>query len=395
MHLVVIGNGVAAINAAQAVLKNKPDTDITVYSEEPYLYYPRPKLWDFLPGKLTLEQLDFHPAEWYEERGINIRLGTPVAEIRPADKSVVLPGGQTVSYDRLLLANGGIPFIPPIENVACEGVFTLRTIDDALAIRAYAGDVSSAIVIGGGLLGLESARGLKDLGLEVTVVEVAPWLLPRQLDDEGAAVLKRAFEDMGIKTVTGSICQAIEGEGRVAGIRLKDGRHLSGELVLLSAGIRCNTALASAAGLDVNRGVVVNERMQTSDPLIYAAGDVIEFQEKCYGIIPAAIEQAQVAGANLSGQSDMVYQGTIPSNTLKVVGISLTTVGTFSAPDESYQEYRASDPERGLYKKMVVKDNKLVGATLMGFPQEMARITKLVRQERPLEDSVEDLLQLN
>jgi nitrite reductase (NADH) large subunit len=395
MRLVIIGNGVAAINTAQAVLKNMPDTDIAVYSEEPYLYYPRPKLWEFLPGKLTLEQLYFHPAEWYEDRGINVHLGTPVAEIRPADESVVLHDGQAVSYDRLLLANGGIPFIPPIENVAYEGVFTLRTVEDALAIRAYAGEVSAAVVIGGGLLGLESARGLKELGLEVTVIEVAPWLLPRQLDRDGAAVLNRTFEDMGIKTVTGSICQAIEGEGRVAGIRLKDGRHISGELVLVSAGIRSNTTLASAAGLVVNRGVVVNEHLQTSDPLIYAAGDVIEFQETSYGIIPAAVEQARIAGDNLSDQTDVVYKGTISSNTLKVVGISLTTVGTFSAPDDSYQEYRVSDPARGVYKKIVVKDNKLVGAILLGFPQEMARITKLVRQEKPLEGPVEDLLQMD
>lgn len=394
MRLVIIGNGVAAINTAHTVLKAQPDTDITVFSEEPYYYYPRPRLWEFLPGKISLEQLYFYPPDWYEQRGIDVRLGTPVARIAPADRSVVLQNGQEVAYDCLLLANGGLPFIPPIQNVTCPGVFSLRNVKDALAIRAYAERVRSVVVIGGGLLGLESARGLKELGLEVTVVEVAPWLLPRQLDEQGAAVLRQTFDDMGIKTMTGVVSQAIEGEKQASGVLLKDGRSIPGELILVSAGVRSDTALAVAAGLQVNRGVVVDEHMRTSDPNIYAAGDVIEFQERGYGIIPAAIEQARVAGASLSGQSEPVYRGTIPSNTLKVVGISLTTVGAINAPDGNYREYRMSDPTKGLYKKLVVNDNKLIGAILMGFPKEMARVTRMVREQEPLTSSVEELLKI-
>ena len=207
-------------------------------------------------------------------------------------------------------------------------------------------------------------------------------------------VLTQTFESLGIKTITEAVCQEIDGEDRTTGVLLKNGQRVPGELVLVSAGIRCNTALAANAGLQINRGVVVDEHMQTSAPGIYAAGDVCEFQERCYGIIPAAIEQARVAGANLGGQTDMVYAGTIPSNTLKVAGIDLTSVGTINPPDESYQEYRASDPQTGRYKKLVVKANKLVGAILLGFPKEMPRIAGMVRQQTPLDIPVEELLHI-
>jgi len=394
MHLVIVGNSVAAVNTAQTVLKAQPQAEITIFSEEPYYYYPRPRLWEFLSGKLPLEQLYFYPPDWYEQRGIRVQLGMPVAQIKPNEKLVCLNDGREIPYDRLLLANGGLSFIPPIENVGQTGVFSLRNVEDALAIRAYAAQCRSAVVIGGGLLGLESARGLKDLGLEVTVVEMATWLLPRQLDEQGAAILRQVLENMGIKTITGAVTQAIDGEKRATGILLKDGRRIRGELILVSAGVRSNTALAIAAGLQVNRGVIVNEHMQTSASDIYAAGDVIEFQQRCYGIIPAAIEQARVAGASLCGELEPVYQGTIPSNTLQVVGLSLTTVGATAAPDESYQEYRISDPARGLYKKLVVNKNKLVGAILMGFPKETARVAKMVREQEPLDRPVEEFLQL-
>lgn len=393
MHFVIVGNGVAGITAAQAIQKSRPDADITVYSLEPYLYYPRPKLWDFLSGKISLEALYFHPREWYEERGIKVHLGVSVTEIDRRAKKVRLSTGAADAYDRLLLANGGLPFVPPIENVGVEGVFTLRNIDDALAIREYAARARTAVVIGGGLLGLESARGLKDLGLEVTVLEFFSWLLPKQLDEQGSEVLARQIEGMGIRTITGAMSEAIEGDGRAAGVRLKDGRHVPGDIVLVSAGVRPDVGLASAAGLQVERGVVVNEHLQTSDPIVYAAGDVAEFAGHVYGIIPAAVEQGRAAGTNMAG-GDVTYTGTVPSNTLKVVGIDLTTIGTFNAPDDEYREYRVRDLEKGIYKKLVVNQNRLTGAILLGLPKEVLRISRLVRQAEPLEEPVEALLEV-
>jgi nitrite reductase (NADH) large subunit len=392
MRLVIVGNGVAGINTVLTVSKNRPDADITVYSEERYLYYPRPKLWDFLSGKISLEQLYFYPQSWYDERGIKVHLGRSVKEIKPGDKTVTLDNGQSAPYDCLLLATGSLASVPPIENVKCPGVFTLRSVDDALAIRKYAGGARAAVVIGGGLLGLESARGLKDLGLEVTVVEFFPWLLPKQLDQQGAVVLNKKFEGMGIQVVTGAASQAIEGDGRATGVLLKDGRHLPGELVLISTGVRCHTALAVAAGLKVNRGVIVDEHLRTDGPDIYAVGDVAEFDGRSYGIIPAAIEQARIAGANIAGQVNEAYRGTVPSNTLKVVGVDLTTVGTFNAPNESYQEHRFLDPDKGIYRKFVVNENRIVGAILLGVPKEVVSTLKLIREAQPLSVPIESLL---
>ena len=393
MHLVIVGNGVAGITAAQAIQKSRPDADITVYSLEPYLYYPRPKLWDFLSGKLSLEELYFHPQEWYEERGIEVHLGVSVTEIDRRAKKVRLSTGAADAYDRLLLANGGLPFVPPIENAGVEGVFTLRNIDDALAIREYAARARTAVVIGGGLLGLESARGLKDLGLEVTVLEFFSWLLPKQLDEQGSEVLARQIEGMGIRTITGAMSEAIEGDGHATGVRLKDGRFVPGDIVLVSAGVRPDVGLAGAAGLQVDRGVVVNEHLQTSDPVVYAAGDVAEFAGHVYGIIPAAVEQGRAAGTNMTG-GNVTYAGTVPSNTLKVVGIDLTTIGTFNAPGDEYREYRVRDIEKGIYKKLVVNQNRLAGAILLGLPKEVLRISRLVRQAEPLEEPVEALLEM-
>ena len=392
MRLVIVGNGVAGVNTVLTVLKSRPDADITVYSEEPYLYYPRPKLWDFLSGKISLEQLYFYPRQWYDERGIKVQLGRRVTQIRPSDKTVTLDNGESASYDCLLLATGGLSSVPPLENVGYSGVFTLRNVDDALAIREYASRVGTAVVIGGGLLGLESARGLKEFGLDVTVIEFFPWLLPRQLDQQGATVLRRKFEKMGIPVITEATSQAIEGDGRAKGVLLKDGRHVPGELVLISTGVRCNSALAAATGLKVNRGVVVDDHLRTDAPDIYAVGDVAEFSGRSYGIIPAAIEQARVAGANIAGQTNEVYKGTVASNTLKVVGVDLTSVGTFNAPDESYQEHRFLDIDKGIYRKLVTHEDRLVGAILLGVPKEVVGIIKLIREAEPLGVPIESLL---
>ncbi len=393
MRLLIVGNGVAGVTTAATAVKNRPDVEIEIFSEEPYLYYPRPKLWDFLSGKIALDQLPFYPPEWYAQRGITIHLGAPVKAVRPVDKTVVVTDGATVKYDRLVLANGSTPFVPPLDNVCAPGVFTLRTIDDALAIRRYAETCRTAVVIGGGILGLESARGLKDFGLDVTVLEYFPWLLPKQLDPEGAAVLASRFDGMGIKTITGAVSTGIAGEQRAEAVLLKDGRRIAGDIFLVSAGVRPNIGLAAEAGLEVNRGVIVNEYLESGAPDVYAAGDAIEFQGRTYGIIPPAIEQGRVAGANMVNPHSQQYHGTIPTNTLKVAGVDLTTVGQFTAPDATYQEYRLADPEHGIYRKLVTHDDRLVGAILYGAPQSVPRVSRLIRDGQPLSEPVEQLLQ--
>ena len=292
MRHVIVGNGVAGVTAAQELVRSDPAAEVHIFGAEPYPYYRRPLLWEFIAGQLEQDALYFRPAEWYAGRGIHLHLGTQVTSLDPSAHRITLADGSSVQYDRLLLATGGRPSIPACEGTGNEGVFTLRTLDDALAIKAHAQQVSTAVVIGGGLLGLETARALHTAGLDVTVVEFFPYLLPRQLDLEGAQVLQSLLEAQGLHVLTGGTTEAILGDGRATGIRLKDGRLVPGELVLFSTGIRSEVALAQAAGLSVNRGIVVDQRLQTSVEDIFAAGDAAEFEGRVYGIIPPAIEQA-------------------------------------------------------------------------------------------------------
>jgi nitrite reductase (NADH) large subunit len=393
---VIIGNGVAGITAARYL--SEAGAEVEVYTQEAHHYYPRPRLQKFLAGEIELDELPLYSPAWYEKQGISVHLGTEVVELDPRAKRIVLAActeasaeargrsnGRQVSYGRLLLATGSRPFVPPIEGVdkaassyvRSGGVFTLRTIEDALAIKRWAEGAKRAVVVGCGLLGLEAARALTGLGLGVTVLERGPYPLQRQLDAEGGAMMKELIEAMGIAVACNASSQAILGDGQATGVLLQDGRRIEGELILISAGVRCNVGLAQEAGLEVNRGVVVNEHLRTSADDIYAAGDVAEFQGQVYGIIPAALEQARIAVLNMLGE-EVAYEGTIPSNTLQVVGIDCTSIGMIHPPgNEGYQEFRKA--EGGVYKKLVLKDGRLVGAILLGDRKHVTPISRLIR----------------
>ena len=388
MRCVIVGNGVAGVTAARAL--SEAGAEVEIYTQETHHYYPRPRLQRFLAGEMELEDLYFYPSAWYEERGIAVHLGVEVTGLDPAARRILLADGRRVAYDRLLLAAGSRPFIPPIEGVDREGVFSLRTIEDALAIKRWAEGAERAVVVGGGLLGLEAARALRALGLKVTVLERGPYLLPRQLDAQGGALLRGLVEDMGIEVVLEASSQAILGDGRATGVLLQDGRKVEGDLILISTGIRSNVELAREAGLEVNRGVVVDERLRTNAEDVYAAGDVAEFQGRVYGIIPAAMEQAKAAALNMLGQ-ETSYQGTVPSNVLRVVGIDCASIGVVHPPEgEGYRELRKS--EAGVYKKLVLKDGRLVGAILLGDRKDVAPISRLIRREADVSRYVERLL---
>ena len=394
----IIGNGVAGITAARAL--SGSGNEVEIYTQETHHYYPRPRLQSFLAGEIELEELPLYPPAWYEKRGIAVRLGVEVVELDPTAKRITLADGRQVAYDRLLLATGSRPFVPPIEgldkaassHVRSGGVFSLRTIEDALAIRERAKSTKRAVVVGCGLLGLEAARALMVLGLEVTVLERGPYPLQRQLDAEGGALMGELIEAMGIEVVSNASSQAILGDGLATGVLLQDGRRIEGDLILISAGVRCNVGLAQEAGLEVSRGVVVDEHLRTSADDIYAAGDVAEFRDRVYGIIPACLEQARVAAVNMLGREQAEYQGTISSNTLQVVGVDCTSIGIVHPPEgEGYQELRKS--EAGVYKKLVLKDGRLVGAILLGDRKDVAPISRLIRAEADVSRYAERLLQ--
>jgi len=380
MIYVIVGNGVAGVTAAQSIVRADPSAEVHIFGAEPYPYYRRPLLWEFIAGQIEQDELTFRPPEWYAQRGIHLHLGVPATTLDPAAHRLTLADGSQADYDRALLATGGRPFVPPCEGTDKEGVFTLRTLDDARAIKAYAQQVATAVVIGGGLLGLETARALHTAGLDVTVVEFFPYLLPRQLDQEGAQVLQSLLEAQGLRVITGGTTEAVLGDVCADCIRLKDLRIVAGDLVLFSTGIRSEVSLAQEAGLEVNRGIVVDGHLQTSAEDIFAAGDAAEFDGRVYGIIPPAIEQARVAAANMVAPGSTTYAGTLPTTTLKVAGAELTSLGECVVEGDEYTQLRHADPAGGHYRKVVLRDGRIVGAILLNDKERTKPITQLVER---------------
>lgn len=380
MHIkyLIVGNGVAGVNAAKTLAQTAGNGEIAIYAQEPYHYYNRWQLPAFLAGEKTQDELCFYPAEWYDEQGIRVELGNPVIGLDSAAKQIRVTTGQVVSYDHLLLATGGRSFLPPIPGSGQSGVSVLRTLDDALRIKAVDASGCRAVVIGGGLLGLEAAHCLHASGWDVTVVEMFPRLLPRQLDEPGSAILQLLFERLGIHVVTGVLTTKITGGGVVTGVELSNGETLEAQLVLISAGMRPVTDLASDAGIAVNKGIVVNEWLETSAPDVYAAGDCAEFQGRLYGIIPAAIEQARAAARRMLGQGDEPYTGTVPSTTLKIAHIDLTAIGDVHA-DEDVESIRFEDAQAGKYRKLICRNGRVIGAMLLGDKANVVPVTKLIK----------------
>lgn len=381
LNVVIVGNGVAGVTAARTIKEKKPETHVSIYTDENSHYYPRPRLYQVLSGEAKPQEVTMFSEEWYRKNAINVTLNKKAVNIDTKRKKLILDDQSTVSYDKLLLANGAHSFVPPIKGAEKKGTFTLRTIRDAQAIKDFTTKTKKAIVIGGGLLGLEFASSLKKLGLQVTVVELFPRLLPRQLDNDGATILKNHIESRGINIVLGAKTNEILGTKTVSGILLDSGEIIRGDLVLVSAGVRSNTELALKAGIKVNRGVVVDEHLRTSADDIYAAGDVAEFKGTLYGIIPAAMEQANIAAANVLGNSHRIYTGTVPSNTLKVVEVDLTSMGLVNPEDPKYEEIKEIDTESGIYKKLVLDKQKIVGAIILGTKKGVPPIRTLITQE--------------
>ena len=381
MRIVIIGCGVAGVTAAKVIKQNAPETEVTVYTDENYLYYPRPRLYEILSEEKEPQEIYSYAKEWYDQLGIKVQLRKKVLSLNAASRELTLEGGLKTSYDRLLLANGARAFVPPVKGVEKRGSFTLRTVEDAVAIRQYAKKGKKAIVIGGGLLGLEFAACLRKFGQQVEVVEIRPRLLPMQLDQDGSTILEDALRVLGVDTVLGVKTNEVLGKDAVAGVSLDNGKEISGELVLISAGIKPNIKLAEDAGIKANRGVVVDEYMRTSTSDVYAAGDVLEFHGQVYGIIPPAIEQANIASANMLGGEKSVYEGTMPSNTLKIASISLTSMGLVNPEGSHYEEIKRIDRQKGVYKKIVLDQGKIVGVILLGDRRNASALMRLMQRE--------------
>ena len=381
MNVVIVGNGVAGVTAARIIKEKKPETHVSIYTNENSHYYPRPRLYEVLSGEAKPEKIVMFSEEWYRKNKINVHLNKKVLKIDIKQKKLQLEDQTKIEYDKLLLANGAHCFVPPIKGAEKKGTFTLRTIRDAIEIKEYTTKTKKAIIIGGGLLGLEFASALQKLGQHVTLIELFPRLLPRQLDNDGATILKTHITSRGINIVLGTKTAEILGEKTVSGIMFDYGKTIQGDLVLISAGVRSNIELALNSGIKTNRGIIVDEHLKTSAKDVYAVGDVAEFDGTVYGIIPAAMEQARVAAANILGEEHNTYNGTVPSNTLKVVNVDLTSIGVINTENPNHEELKETDQKKGVYKKLVLDKGKIVGAIFLGTKKGVTSIKRLIAQE--------------
>ncbi len=391
MKVIIIGNGLAGTMAAKTIRELDSETELLVFSEEKYHYYPRPNLIEFIAGKLPYDRVFAFSEGWHTRQNIEIRFEAPVHKIHPRSREVELGDGRRESYDRLLIANGASSFIPPIKGAEKQGVFSLRTIDDAQAILDYLEDHRRVVVIGGGLLGLEIARAIRSRGAEVEVVEFFDRLLPRQLDAQGASLLRSQVENLGIGIRLGVATEEILGTGEMKGIRLKGGHEVSGDLAVIAAGVRPNLALPQDAGLATDRGLVVDDRLRTSHPHIFAAGDSIQHRGKVYGIIPASFEQGRTAAYNILGE-EKKYEGTVPANTLKVAGLYVTSVGLVNPEGDGFKEVKKHKKEEGIYKKIILQNDALVGAIWMGTKKGTSEITRAVSAKTKISQWINNLL---
>ena len=371
---VIVGNGVAGFTAAQNIRKIDAQGEISIVSNEDLPPYYRIRLNDYIAGEVSEQGLQLKNPSWYQENSIDLLLNTEVETGDPEKKIIVTTEGSQIEYDKLLIATGSHSFIPPVEGADKEGVFALRNIHNAREISQWAQGVENVVMIGGGLLGLETANALRKLGKRVVVVEFFPRLLPRQLDEEGAAKLRSNMEKMGFEFKLGLKTKTLQGEDIVNTALLDNGDEIPAEMTVFSAGVRPNIQLASSMDLQLNKGIVVDDYLQTSDPDIYAAGDVAEWSGTLYGIWQPAMEQGQIAGANMAGESD-IYQGTTMSTKLKVVGIDLASAGEIDT-EGKYESKVYSEGDA--YKKVIIDNNRIIGCIMLGDLQDFNRITKIM-----------------
>lgn len=394
LKLVMVGNGMAGVRTLEELLKIAPDIyDITVFGAEPYANYNRILLSPVLAGEQTIKDIMLNDVDWYAENNITLHLGKKIAKIDRARRQVIAEDGTTAEYDRLLLATGSNPFVLPVPGKELKGVISYRDIQDTNAMIEAAKTRKHAIVIGGGLLGLEAANGLKLRGMDVTVVHLPAWLMERQLDPAAGKMLQKSLEDRGLKFLLDKNTKELVGDenGQVKAIRFTDGLEVPAELVVMAVGIRPNTALAESAGLFCNRGIVVNDTMQTYDPRIYAVGECVNHRGTAYGLVAPLFEMAKVCANHLANFGIGRYQGSVTSTKLKVTGIDLFSAGEFMG-GEGTEEIVLSDPIGGVYKKLVIKDDRLVGACLYGDTVDGSWYFNLLREGRNIGDIRDTLM---
>lgn len=390
--LVLVGNGMAGVRTLEELLKIAPDKyDITVFGAEPHCNYNRIMLSPVLAGEKTIDDIILNTQEWYDENNITLYTGKMVVDIDRKAQKVIAADGTTADYDRLLLATGSNPFIIPVPGHDKEGVIGFRDIKDVDTMLDAAKNYKKAVVIGGGLLGLEAANGLVINGMDVTVVHLGDTLMEMQMDSLSGEMLKSSLEERGLKFRMNSSTTELTGGQRVSGLTFADGGELEADLVVMAAGIRPNIELAQKVGIHCERGIVVNDTLQTFDPKIYSVGECVQHRGITYGLVAPLFEQARVCANHLAGYGIGIYEGSTTSTKLKVTGIDLFSAGDFHG-DESTEEVVMKDAARGIYKKVVLKNNKIIGAVMYGDTVDGAWYFQMLRDETDISDIREHLM---
>ncbi len=378
-RVVVVGAGVAGVTATEELRRVLADAELTLIGDEPYPFYNRMAITRLVSESTSIESLYLNPRDWAESRRVDYRRGVAVTAIDRANREVSLADGQRIPYDRIVIATGARPLVPPIGGVGAAGCFVLRTIDDAVQIQQHIRRTRgrTAVIVGGGLLGLEAAYYLAQLEVRVLVLDRGPWPLSRQLDEQAGALLWEMLEDLGIEVLPRREAQSVLADGRVTGVELIEGGSIDADLCLIATGIVPNSELAEAAGLDVDGGINVDDGMHTSDPHIFAVGDVVDHNGRRYGLWPACVEQAQVAATNMVG-GEAAYRVTSQPARLKVPGIDLLSIGVVDAPPGEARTVVVSAYGTRRYRKLILEEGRLTGAIILGSPDLFDDVTTAV-----------------
>ena len=385
MKLVLVGNGLAGMRCLEDLLDMAPDRyEITVIGEEPWGNYNRIMLSPVLSGEKTIDDIMLHPHAWYADKGIRLFAGDPAVRIDRPRKHVYTEKGEVISYDRLILATGSKPFVPPIPGSDLKGVLSFRDIYAVNSMLDYCKTWKNAVVVGGGLLGLEAAYGLKQQGMNVTVLHLMDRIMDRQLDSKASQMLKTAIEQKGITILTAANTEGLIGEeGHVTQVKLKNGTVLDADLVVFAVGIRPNMTLAQSAGLRCNRGVLVNDTMQTFDPSIYAVGECIEHRGQTFGLVEPLWGQAFICASHLAEHGSLTFKAPTVPTQLKVSGCDVFSAGDFE-PKEDFEDIVLNDEKRQIYKRIIIQKDRVIGAVLFGDTEDGAWYAELIADQTPI-----------
>ncbi|OYD10136.1 nitrite reductase large subunit [Bacillus velezensis] len=386
-QLVLVGNGMAGVRAIEEILRvSKDEFEITIFGAEPHPNYNRILLSKVLQGDTDIQDITLNDWNWYKENNIQLYTGETVIKVDTENKTVITDADRIQPYDELILATGSVPFILPIPGADKQGVTAFRDIKDTDTMLAASKQYKKAAVIGGGLLGLEAARGLLNLGMDVSVIHLAPFLMERQLDAAAGRLLQNELEKQGMTFFLEKQTEEILGTDRVEGVRFKDGTSIEADLVVMAVGIRPNTQLGTESGIPVNRGIIVNDYMQTDIPHIYAVGECAEHRGIAYGLVAPLYEQAKVLAKHICGIDTKPYEGSVLSTQLKVSGVEVFSAGDFNESEDK-KAIKVFDEQDGIYKKIVLRGNQIVGAVLFGDSSEGSRLFSMIQKEADISET--------